>query len=111
MLQRTLENVRPNNRVRSPESVWYMFLLPYNFIEDFFIIIDLYRSLDNESKAPKKLQRLNEIGLTLGIGWAVAQLLSFIPNLSGQLSGGIGIILWIAHWILIIRINKLLTAT
>ena len=34
-LERCLALVRPSCRAAAPRSVWLMFLLPYNFIEDF----------------------------------------------------------------------------
>lgn len=37
-----------------------------------------------------------------GIGWSIAQLLSFIPNSTGQIAGLLGMVLVIYHW------NKLL---
>lgn len=107
-LQTTLELIQPENRTRKPKSVWYMYLIPFNFIEDFFIVIDVSQSLKNEMKSNIRLNNFGDFGLTLGIGWSVAQLFSFIPNIAGQISGFIGIVLWIIHWILIHRINKVL---
>lgn len=85
-----------------------MYLIPFNFIEDFFIVIDVSQSLKNEMKSNIRLNNFGDFGLTLGIGWSVAQLFSFIPNTTGQISGFIGVVLWIIHWILIHRINKVL---
>lgn len=108
-LQNVLIKINPENRTREPKSVWFMYLLPFNFIEDFFIVIDIANSLKNEMQTNKKLIRFGDFGLTLGIGWSVAQLFSFIPNITGQISGFIGLVLWIIHWIVIHRINKALT--
>ncbi|SED05802.1 hypothetical protein SAMN04489761_4133 [Tenacibaculum sp. MAR_2009_124] len=107
-LQKVLQNVKPDNRTRKPKSIWFMYLIPFNFIEDFFIVIDVSNSLKNEMKTNKNLTKFGDFGLTLGIGWSVAQLFSFIPNIAGQISGLIGIILWIIHWVLLHRINKVL---
>lgn len=107
-LQNTLELIKTENRTRKPKSIWYMYLIPFNFIEDFFIVIDLSNSLKNEMKTNEKLNNFGDFGLTLGIGWSVAQIFSFIPNLAGQISGLIGIILWIIHWVLIKKINTVL---
>lgn len=105
-LQKVLGKIKPENRTRKPKSVWYMYLIPFNFIEDFFIVIDIANSLKNESKTNKNLKRFGDFGLTLGIGWSVAQLFTLIPNPIGQISGFIGLILWIIHWVIIYRINK-----
>ena len=107
-LQETLEMIKPENRTRKPKSVWYMYLIPFNFIEDFFIVIDISNSLKNEMKSNKKLSNFGDFGLTLGIGWSVAQLFSFIPNIAGQIAGLVGVVLWVIHWLLINRINKVL---
>lgn len=37
-LERSLSLVRPSARTAKPKSVWLMFLIPYNFVEDFFIV-------------------------------------------------------------------------
>ena len=99
-----LELIHPNNRTRNPKSVWYMYLIPFNFIEDFFIIIDISNSLKKEMKSNDKLKKFGDFGLTLGIGWSVAQLFSFIPNMAGQIAGLVGIVLWV----LISKIHKAL---
>lgn len=109
-LQKTLELIQPKNRTRKPKSVWFMYLIPFNFIEDFFIVIDISNSLQNEQKSNAKLDGFGDFGLVLGIGWSVAQLFSMIPNMAGQISGFVGIFLWIIHWLLIARINKVLNA-
>ncbi|MBO0356056.1 hypothetical protein J0656_18705 [Muricauda ruestringensis] len=105
-LQNVLRKVKPENRTRKPNSVWFMYLIPFNFIEDFFIVIDVAHSLKNEMQTNKNLIRFGDFGLTLGIGWSVAQLFSFIPNITGQISGVIGLVLWIIHWVVIHRISK-----
>jgi hypothetical protein len=43
------------------------------------------------------------------IGWSIAQILSFIPNVVGQIAGLIGMILVLYHWLQIVKINKLLS--
>lgn len=109
-LERSLTQIQPENRKASPRSVWYMFVIPYNIIEDFFIILNVYGSVENELKGEEnsRIAGLNEYSLVTGMGWCIAQVLSLIPNLGGQLAGFIALMLWIAHWILIRRINHAL---
>ncbi len=45
-----------------------MFLIPYDFIEDFFIIYNVFTSLKNEVKTNYALEQLNGYGLNTGIG-------------------------------------------
>jgi hypothetical protein len=105
-LQKCLSRIKPENRKASPASVWYMFALPFNFVEDFFIVIHLAHSLEEEKKSNAALRNVNDFGLVSGIGWCVAQVLSFIPNAVGQVAGLIGMLLVVYHWVLIWKIGK-----
>lgn len=107
-LQNCLQLIKPENRTATPKSVWYMFLIPYNIIEDFFIVINVSKSIENEARQNPRLASLQDNGMVVGIGWSIAQILSLIPNWGGQLAGLAGLILWIVHWIFILRVNRLL---
>lgn len=107
-LQKCLTLIAPQNRKATPKSVWYMFLMPFNFIEDFFIMINISNSLEEEAKHNNKLSGIKDFGMITGMGWSIAQILSFVPNIAGQIAGALGIVLWIIHWRFIIKINKLL---
>jgi hypothetical protein len=107
-LEKCLRLIQPENRSAQPKSVWFMFLLPYNFIEDFFIIINISESLQNELKSNPRLKQVKDNGLVTGMGWCIAQILSLIPNLGGQIAGAIALVLWIWHWSFIKKVNKLL---
>lgn len=107
-LQTCLELIKPENRKASPHSVWYMFLIPFNFVEDFFIVINISNSIEQEAKINPKLSGINDFGMITGIGWSIAQVLSFITNYIGQIAGAIGFALVIIHWLFILKINRLL---
>lgn len=107
-LQRCLTLIRPENRKTKPTSVWYMFAIPFNFVEDFFIVIHLANSLAEEKKTNSRLKDISDFGMISGIGWSIAQVLSFIPNYVGQIAGLLGMVLVIYHWTQIAKINKLL---
>lgn len=108
-LQNCLTLISPQHRKATPKSVWYMFLMPFNFIEDFFIMINISNSLEEEAKHNIKLASIKDFGMITGVGWSIAQILSFVPNIAGQIAGALGIVLWIIHWRFIVKINKLLT--
>lgn len=108
-LQRCLTLIKPENRKASPKSVWYMFAIPFNFVEDFFIVIDVANSLEAEKKTNPSLASVSDFGMVSGIGWSIAQVLSFIPNMVGQVAGLLGMILVIYHWVQISKINRLLS--
>jgi hypothetical protein len=107
-IQTCLELINPNNRKMSPKSTWFMFLMPFNFIEDFFIVINLSNSIEAEAQTNPKLQSIKDFGMVTGIGWSIAQILSFIPNTVGQIAGLLGIVLVVLHWIFIKKIIALL---
>lgn len=109
-LQKCLNLIKPENRKAKPTSVWYMFAIPFNFVEDFFIVIHLANSIEEEKKTNKKLGNISDFGMVSGIGWSIAQVMSFIPTIVGQVSGLIGMILVIFHWVQIAKINRLLKA-
>ena len=107
-LQNCLTLIQPKNRKANPKSVWYMFAIPFNFVEDFFIVINVANSIEQEKQTNSKLKGITDFGMVSGIGWSIAQILSFIPNIVGQISGVVGMILVIYHWLCISKINKLL---
>lgn len=107
-LQRCLTLIQPQNRKMKPTSVWYMFAIPFNFVEDFFIVINLANSIEEEKQSNLKLKRVTDFGMVSGIGWSIAQILSFIPNEVGQTAGLVGMILVVYHWVQIAKINRLL---
>ena len=107
-LQKCLTLIKPENRKAKPKSVWYMFAIPFNFVEDFFIVINIANSIEEEKKTNHNLNNISDFGMVSGIGWSIAQILSFIPNIIGQIAGLIGMILVIYHWLQIAKINRLL---
>ena len=109
-LQRCLSLVAPARRVAEPRSVWYMFLIPYNFIEDFFIVKNVARSLENEARLNPRLANIKHFGAVSGYGWCSAQLVSLLPNLAGEIAAVVALFFWLIHWRFIWRINSLLGA-
>lgn len=107
-LIRCLNLVSPASRKARPRSVWLMFLLPYNFIEDFFIVSNVARSLKAEAAINPALAHFKSFGSFTGLGWCAAQVVSLIPNEVGSAAGIRAIVLWIAHWLFIRRANNVL---
>jgi hypothetical protein len=107
-LIKTLKLVSPAARHAKPHSVWLMFLLPYNFIEDFFIVCNVARSLKAEAAVNPALGQFHSFGTISGLGWCSAQLISLIPNQIGAAAGGVAIIFWLWHWVFIRRVNRVL---
>ncbi|UXY16073.1 hypothetical protein N8I74_03350 [Chitiniphilus purpureus] len=107
-LRQTLLRVAPAARPASPDSVWLIFLLPYNFIEDFFIIANVAKALRNEAQHNPALAGFRSFGMASGIGWCAAQIVSLLPNLLGSVAGLLAIVLWLGHWRFIRRANRAL---
>ncbi|WP_175927038.1 hypothetical protein [Burkholderia cepacia] len=110
-LRTTLKSVNQGSRAAEPNSVWLMFLLPYNFIEDFFIISNVAKSLEAESRINPALSGLRSFGRISGIGWCLAQVVSLIPDTLGSIAGGVAVFLWVWHWVFVRRANKMLAGS
>jgi hypothetical protein len=109
-LQLSLSLVSPAAQQAEPNSVWLMFLFPYNFVEDFFIVANVAGSLRKEAERNSKLQSFKSFGLVTGLGWCTAQIVSLLPNAVGSVAGMLALPFWIAHWVLIRRVNASLAA-
>ncbi|WP_343951861.1 hypothetical protein [Nonomuraea longicatena] len=106
-LQNTLRAVRPEARVAAPASVWWMFAIPYNFTEDFFIMRNVSASLAGDGRASGGFVRR---WAALGYGWCGFQILSLFPGTAGFVGGGFALLLWAAHWIMTVRLNHMLVS-
>ena len=102
------ELVAPENRAATPNSVWYMFLMPYNFVEDFFIVKNVSDSIRAESTTNHALREVKYFGIYSGIGWCSAQILSFAPSYVGKVASLVALVLWVIHWRYVRRIINLL---
>jgi len=109
-LIKLLNLVSPESRKVNPNSVWLMFLLPYNFIEDFFIIFHVATSIEKEASINSKISSFKTFGKVSGFGWCLAQIVSLSPNDFGSIAGLVALIFWYWHWMFIRRVNKTLMA-
>lgn len=107
-LETVLQRVNPQHQTRSPRSVWLMFLIPYNFIEDFFIIHHLSQSIKAEAVVNHRLSGLRGDGRYCGMLWCGAQLLALAPGLLGHLASLVALIGWMMHWSFVRRVNDML---
>jgi len=95
-LQRVLEVIPAPLRTASPRSVWLMFLIPYNFVEDFWIIGHVSASL--KAHAVTQGYPAGGFGLAPGLGWCALQIVSLVPHEVGSLAGLLAVPLWLWHW-------------
>jgi hypothetical protein len=104
-LQTSLSLISPEARVASPRSVWWMFFMPFNFVEDFFIVANVARSIKNEAAKNPALAGLKSVGLWSGLGWCTAQIISLIPHELGSIGSVFALVFWIVHWRFIRSVN------
>ncbi|MBB4854141.1 hypothetical protein HNP40_001521 [Mycobacteroides chelonae] len=82
-------------RVRSPRSVWWMFALPFNFVEDFFIVNDIAGSLAVTSVISGTGR---STWRTTGLTWCALQIMSLLPGPVGLVGGVLAIPVWLGNW-------------
>lgn len=88
-----------------PRSVWLMFAIPFNFVEDFFIVCELGAALGRARVARASAWR------TIGLAWCALQIVSLVPGVAGQSAGVVALAVWVAHWILSAQILRKLRAS
>ena len=107
-LQRLLEAVPEPFRAARPKSVWLMFLIPYNFVEDFWIIGNVAASL--KAHAAARGRTAGTFGMISGIGWCVLQILALVPHEVGSVAGLLAVPLWLWHWAYVRRARAAILA-
>jgi hypothetical protein len=105
-LQRTLTLIGPDARQARPGSVWWMFAVPHNFVEDFFIVRAVAGSLAAARTPATEVRRWS----LLGYGWCALQIVSLLPGVAGLAGGALALPLWAAHWALTARLNRRLAS-
>lgn len=106
-LGRVLAAVGPAVRTATPASVWWMFAIPYNFVEDFFIVRAVGASMAADGRLPAGSVRRWS---ALGLAWCSLQILSLLPGDVGRLSGAGALVVWAGHWAATVRAQRLLAA-
>lgn len=114
-LQKVLEAVPERFRTATPKSVWLMFLIPYNFVEDFWIIGNVATSLKaydaaHPGRGGRSWGGVGRFGLISGLGWCALQIISLVPHLLGSLAGLLAVPLWLWHWAFVRRARAAIRA-
>ena len=99
-LQKTLHQIKPENRTISEGSLWLLLIPLFNLIWHFFVVNKMSISLANETKS--RNINLGEIqpGQSIGIAMCI---LNLIPYLNI-----IGFVLWIIYWVKISNYKNIL---
>ncbi|MER2560425.1 MAG: hypothetical protein ABTQ32_06900 [Myxococcaceae bacterium] len=104
-LERLLVAIDPAARVASPRSVWLMMLVPFNFVEDFFIVENLARSLQAQWRSKPRLAA-HGTGRALGLTWCALQIVSLAPSEMGLVAGALAVPPWLLHWAFVRRVRR-----
>ena len=99
-LQKTLQQIKLENRTISEGSLWLLLIPLFNLIWHFFVVNKMSISLANETKS--RNINLGEIqpGQSIGIAMCI---LNLIPYLNI-----IGFVLWIIYWVKISNYKNIL---
>ena len=96
-LQHLLLAVPVAHRARTPRSVWLMFAIPFNFVEDFQIVTDVAASVRTDGRTSAVVV---SVWTWLGHAWCVLQIVSLLPGVLGLAGGAAAIVAWAVHWAL-----------
>ncbi|MFB8791527.1 MAG: hypothetical protein U7123_22475 [Potamolinea sp.] len=107
-LQKCLSLIQPSCQAMNPKMVWLIFVPFYNIVEDFFIILNVSRSIEQEAQINQRLGVVNSFGRVSGFGWCIAQVASLFPSLLGEAASFIALFFWVVHWRFIAQVNTLL---
>lgn len=104
-LERLLVAIDPGSRAASPRSVWLMMLVPFNFVEDFFIVENVARSLEAQWRTRPGLAARGS-GRALGLTWCALQIVSLMPSALGLIAGTLAVPPWLLHWAFVRRVRR-----
>lgn len=101
-LQKTIQQIKPENRTISIGSLWLLLIPLFNLIWQFIVVNKISVSLANEAKS--RNLNFGEIhpGKSIGIAMCIFLLIPYV-NI-------IGFILWIVYWVKISNYKNILMA-
>ena len=99
-LQKTLQEIKPENKTISEGSLWLLLIPIFNLIWHFIVVNKMSTSLANETKSRNINFGEIQPGQSTGIAMCI---LNLIPYLNV-----IGFILWIIYWVKISNYKNML---
>lgn len=109
-LYNTMNKIKPENRTMQPGNVWLELVPIFNIIWQFFNVIHVSDSLQNEFKSSEIKISDARPAYSVGIASCVLACSLFIPIL-GILTAFCGLICWIIFWVKISNYSNLIDAT
>jgi hypothetical protein len=104
-LSRALGKCSPESRTMQPGMVWLALIPFFGFIWNFFVVLALAKSLDNEFRTRGITDTEPELGKTIGLAMSVCMACGVIPLLGGLISI-VALVLWVMYWIKIAGFSK-----
>jgi len=109
---RTLEAIRPENRLMEPGQVWLQLIPIFGHVWQFIVIGKIADSLRNELSAPVDdsiFGGFNASGerptYNIGLAYAICFCCSIVPFFGG-LASMAGIVCWIVYWVQLAEYKK-----
>lgn len=113
ILQNALKKCAPASRTMKPGTVWLTLIPLFGQVWQFFVVVNVARSLRNEFARTGVRCPDPDMGQEIGLGMCVcncgALLLQPIP-LFKDVIGVIGFVLWVAYWFRIANFSRALGA-
>ncbi len=103
-LQRTLQQVSPQNQQVPPSNVWLMFIPIFNLIYPFILYPKISDSLMEEF-AERKMDTSGDFGRNLGLGIAILGVGEVVMRYLGPLAALASLaalahlVIWIVYWV------------
>ncbi|QBG46025.1 hypothetical protein EGM51_00830 [Verrucomicrobia bacterium S94] len=104
-LQKALSRCRPENQAMAPAMVWLVLIPIFNIVWQFFVVINVSKSLKNELASLNVEPDSADPGKAVGLAMCILNVISPIPYLGSILSIG-GFVCWIIHWVTITRYSN-----
>ena len=96
-LQKALNRCAPGNRAMAPGLVWLLLIPLVNMVWQFFVVLNIAKSLDAEFKQRGIAEEANP-GQKLGLIMCILMVCGIIPILGILCSLG-GLVCWILYWV------------
>jgi hypothetical protein len=104
-LQNTLNKCAPASRAMDPGMVWLLLIPLFNLIWNFFVVMNIAKSLANEFArrgipSPEPLP-----GQPIGLAMSICACCCIIPVL-GAFAGLANLVLWVLYWVKIAEYSR-----
>ncbi len=102
--QRALSKCSPANRTMTPGLVWLQIVPFFGFIWQFFVVLALANSLENEFAA-RRIPEERKPGQSIGLAMCITRVCTVIPFL-GIFAAIASFVLWIVYWVKIAGFSR-----